>query len=170
MEFFLDDGEEKREVRILKNEDNTFTVRLGEEEHVVSGQMVGTDTLFLNYNGNVYKCIVAKEGDTRYIYINGHAFKLRRIEKIAAGTGGEEADTRENIITAPMPGKVLKIMVKEGDMVTKNQHLMILEAMKMENIIEAPFDGKIMKIAVGEGQQVMKGVTLIELEFMKEES
>ncbi|MFW9992898.1 MAG: acetyl-CoA carboxylase biotin carboxyl carrier protein subunit [Candidatus Odinarchaeota archaeon] len=162
MEFYFDDGEEKHEIRILKSDDDSFTVKIGEKEHPVRGQLVANDTLFLNYNGQTYKCLVVKEGDLRYVYINGHAFKLQRLEKSAVISG--EASAQDNIIKSPMPGKVLKIMVSEGNVVTKGQHLMILEAMKMENILEAPFDGKVVKINHQEGEQVMQGVTLIELE------
>ncbi|MDN6447206.1 MAG: acetyl-CoA carboxylase biotin carboxyl carrier protein subunit, partial [Lacticaseibacillus paracasei] len=45
------------------------------------------------------------------------------------------------VVTAPMPGTVTKILVKDGDAVTENQPLMILEAMKMENEIVAPKAG-----------------------------
>ncbi|MHA2296430.1 MAG: biotin/lipoyl-containing protein [Candidatus Hodarchaeales archaeon] len=162
VEFFLDDGEDKHEVRVLKNGEGSFTIKVGEEEHVVRGQLVANDTLFLNFNGQTYKCLLVKEGDLRYVYINGHAFKLQRIEKAAMLSG--EVIEEENVIQSPMPGKVLKVLVREGDTVSKGQHLLILEAMKMENIIEAPIGGRIMKIYHQEGEQVMQGVTLVEIE------
>ncbi|NJE05907.1 acetyl-CoA carboxylase biotin carboxyl carrier protein subunit [Thermococcus sp. M36] len=69
----------------------------------------------------------------------------------------------EGVVTAPMPGKILKILVKEGENVKTGQGLLILEAMKMENEIPAPKDGVVKKILVKEGDTVDTGQTLIEL-------
>lgn len=167
MDFFFEDGEERYEIRVMKNNDASYTVNIGDEQHIVSGQLAANDTLFMNYNNQTYKCIIAKEGDMRYIYYNGNAFKMKRIEKTALAD--EDDSARDNIVKSPMPGKVLKVLVKEGESVSKGQHMMILEAMKMENVLEAPFDGEIVAINCQEGDQVMQGVVLIELEPVKME-
>jgi acetyl-CoA carboxylase biotin carboxyl carrier protein len=57
-------------------------------------------------------------------------------------------------VTAPISGKVWKILVKVGDQVQEEDELMILEAMKMENPIYAPVGGKIAEIKVSENDQV----------------
>jgi glutaconyl-CoA/methylmalonyl-CoA decarboxylase subunit gamma len=66
-------------------------------------------------------------------------------------------------INAPMPGSIVKVIVKKGDAVKKGQSLLILEAMKMENEITAPSDGKVSDIKVIKGDCVNLGQTLIEL-------
>ncbi len=71
----------------------------------------------------------------------------------------------EGVVTAPpMPGKILRILVKEGEQVKTGQGLLILEAMKMENEIPAPKDGVVKKILVKEGDTVNTGDPLIEIE------
>ena len=67
---------------------------------------------------------------------------------VAPSTSGGES------ITAPMPGLVLRIDVKVGDTVKKNQAVMVMEAMKMENEIFAPNDGVVSKICVSQGDQL----------------
>ncbi len=67
-------------------------------------------------------------------------------------------------VTAPMSGKVWKILVKVGDTVEYEDELMILEAMKMENPIYAPADGKVAAINVAEGDQVEPNQVLIVIE------
>ncbi|HCK98961.1 MAG TPA: acetyl-CoA carboxylase biotin carboxyl carrier protein subunit [Candidatus Marinimicrobia bacterium] len=67
-------------------------------------------------------------------------------------------------ITAPLPGLILKISVKEGDIVKTGQDLIVMEAMKMENEIQTPKDGKVKSILVKEGDSVNEGDILIEME------
>lgn len=64
-------------------------------------------------------------------------------------------------IKAPMPGLVLKLLVKEGDAVKKNDPVLILEAMKMENVIKSPGEGTVKKIHAQEKTAVEKGQLLV---------
>jgi len=67
------------------------------------------------------------------------------------------------VVSSPMPGKILRILVREGDEVKTGQALLTLEAMKMENEIPAPKDGIVKKILVKEGDTVDTGQPLIEI-------
>jgi biotin carboxyl carrier protein len=64
-------------------------------------------------------------------------------------------------IKAPMPGMVLKLLVKEGAEVKKGDNLFVLEAMKMENIIKSPADVVIKKVKIKPGDKVEKGQVLL---------
>jgi glutaconyl-CoA decarboxylase len=64
-------------------------------------------------------------------------------------------------VVAPMPGNVLKVLVKPGEAVTEGQTLVILEAMKMENEINAPSAGTVKQIVADVGSVVATGDTLI---------
>ncbi|WP_324736735.1 acetyl-CoA carboxylase biotin carboxyl carrier protein subunit [Thermococcus sp. SY098] len=68
-----------------------------------------------------------------------------------------------NVVSAPMPGKVLRILVSEGEKVKTGQGLLVLEAMKMENEIPAPKDGIVKKILIKEGDTVDTNQPLIEI-------
>lgn len=63
-----------------------------------------------------------------------------------------------------IPGTILQISVKEGDIVEEGSPLLILEAMKMQNRIEMPFTAKIKKINVSIGERIPKDTLMIELE------
>ena len=67
-------------------------------------------------------------------------------------------------VKSPLPGVILDIKVKEGDMVKKGQTIIILEAMKMENSINADKDGKIAAINVSKGESVLEGTDLVIIE------
>ncbi len=64
-------------------------------------------------------------------------------------------------LKSPMPGLVIKILVKEGDEIKKGDSLIVLEAMKMENMLKAQGDGIVKAIKVQPGNAVVKGEILI---------
>lgn len=74
------------------------------------------------------------------------------------------------LIQSYIPGTVLKIQVKEGEVVNEGAPLLILEAMKMQNRIEMPFTAKIKTINVVEGSRIPKDMLMIELEAVETES
>ncbi|EPS38826.1 hypothetical protein H072_7432 [Dactylellina haptotyla CBS 200.50] len=70
----------------------------------------------------------------------------------------------ENSVCAPMPCKVLKVLVAEGEEVTADQPLVVIESMKMETTIRSPKDGKVKKIVHGQGEMCKAGTELVEFE------
>jgi len=74
-----------------------------------------------------------------------------------------EVEGRQQI-AAPMPGKVVRLLVKQGDAVEAGQGLLVVEAMKMQNEIRSPKSGKVEKLLVKEGQAVNAGDTLVWVE------
>jgi acetyl/propionyl-CoA carboxylase alpha subunit len=75
-----------------------------------------------------------------------------------------QAGTRSNLVSAPMPGTVLKVHVREGSAVQAGEPLIVLEAMKMENSLASPRDGVVRTVNVREGDRVAGGSLLVELE------
>jgi biotin carboxyl carrier protein len=86
-------------------------------------------------------------------------FQLYRGYKPSGLTGPEEGE-----LVSQMPGKVIKILVKEGDTIAKGDNVLVVEAMKMENEIKSNKDGVIKKIHVSEGQALDQGVLMVEIE------
>jgi biotin carboxyl carrier protein len=76
---------------------------------------------------------------------------------------GRTLQQEKRKIIAPIPGKIIQILVKQGEEVSKNQELLILEAMKMRNRIFSPIDGKITKIHVKKEENVAQDQALIEI-------
>jgi 3-methylcrotonyl-CoA carboxylase alpha subunit len=73
-------------------------------------------------------------------------------------------EARSGELEAPMPGKIIAILVGTGDRVEKDAPLLILEAMKMEHTIKAPARGRVVRIFCRVGEQVGEGAELIEFE------
>jgi biotin carboxyl carrier protein len=77
--------------------------------------------------------------------------------------GALEAEGRQQI-SAPMPGKVIRLLVAAGDNVESGQGLIVVEAMKMQNEIKSPKNGKVERLLVKEGQNVNAGDALAWVE------
>ncbi len=108
---------------------------------------------------------VVRDKNKIIVALEGLHFEFQEIEAAAAERGREEAAASGVIaIKAPMPGKVVRVVVGEGEKVRKNQTLAIVEAMKMENEIKAAVEGVIKKIYVAEGDLVDSEKPLLELE------
>lgn len=68
------------------------------------------------------------------------------------------------LVLSFIPGTILDILVKPGQVVKKGDDLITLEAMKMQNQLKSKIDGRIKRIAVGKGDKVSKGTVLLEIE------
>ncbi len=94
------------------------------------------------------------------LHLSGANFRVQNPSSQKRKADKEHA---EGGLTAPMPGKIVKIFVKEKDSIKKGDLLLVLEAMKMEHKILAPAEGKIEKIFFSEGDRVSQGDELIEV-------
>lgn len=79
----------------------------------------------------------------------------------AVADGGLQGEQR---VVAPMPGRVVRVLVKPGDEVTSRQGLVVIEAMKMENELASPKAGRVKDVQVGEGMSVQAGRVLVVVE------
>ena len=73
-------------------------------------------------------------------------------------------DGSQDVIRAPMPGRIIRVNVSAGDGVERGQALLVLESMKMENTIAAPRDGVVSQVHVAGEDSVQHGQSLVELE------
>lgn len=126
----------------------------------------GSNPASLIVNGRSYVARTSTDADETIVTLGSREYRARLIdekrETLAAmirksGVGAAGISD----LKAPMPGLVVKILVKTGDAVTKGDGLMIIEAMKMENEIRSPHTAKVAKITVQQGQAVDKGQVLI---------
>lgn len=93
-------------------------------------------------------------GQTTAVTPSAPSASSARSAPLARGEGG---------IVAPMPGLVLTIRAKEGDVVAAGQTLLVMEAMKMENAISSPYAGTVAKVYVREGDSIGEGDLLVEV-------
>jgi 3-methylcrotonyl-CoA carboxylase alpha subunit len=119
----------------------------------------GADEIELRVGGKLYVVPYAVQGSTVSFAFDGEIYFADVTEKGVRA----KARHRDASMSAPMPGLVLKILVRQGDVVAKGAPLLILEAMKMEHQIVAPRDGTVSALHCTEGELVQPGVELVEL-------
>jgi biotin carboxyl carrier protein len=83
--------------------------------------------------------------------------------RLARALGKGTTGVGSGSLTAPMPGRVVKILVSEGEVVAQGAPAIIVEAMKMENELHAPTAGVVQRVAVREGDTVDAGQVLLEI-------
>lgn len=144
-------GEEVVEVSISK-QNNQWILSDLEAEIMPDGRIKIT-----NSENKITFAHAAKVGDTWWVHVAGHTLCIDKIEPGASQLGDEGG------MTAPMPGKILDVLVNVGESVEEGQLLMIMEAMKMEHRITASSSGVISSLNFSKGDQVNQGDVLIEV-------
>ncbi len=102
-----------------------------------------------------------KNNSLGLLNINSTKYTTRLSDKFLKRRPYKPSDPK--IITSFIPGTILDILVKEGQLVKAGDDLIILDAMKMQNKLKSSAEGKIKKISVRKGDKVSKGSVLIEL-------
>jgi biotin carboxyl carrier protein len=110
-------------------------------------------------NGREFPVHVACDGDTAFVHAFGRSWEVSMEggAKVAAGS-------KDDVITAPMPGMVIDMRVKAGDRVAKGQAMLVIESMKMQTEILAGRTGVVAEVPFAAGDAFGKGAPLVRLE------
>lgn len=167
MAFIVRSGERHFRVspRLVENGDHEdhYLVLMDETEHRLSVTRVSPTHLSILMGNKSYNVEVEKSGQEYRVTTRGEVFSFKVYDEFLQAAEDESA-AGEAVISAPMPGLVARVLVKEGDTVKAGQGLLVLEAMKMQNEIPAPGSGTVREVPVREGSTVMTGDTLVVLE------
>lgn len=165
MEYEYILGAERHRVS-LDQKEKRIIFRHGERIIEAEIRLITLHTISLIVEGCSYLAYFAEDKDRIYISLGGTTLAFKRPGAEEKRFEGGEEGTKEgkSLVTAPMPGKVVKINVTEKESVRKNQTLAIVEAMKMENEIKSPLDGVVRKIYVSPGDLVDSEKPLVEIE------
>ena len=136
-----------------------FELELPGGAMAVDGELLDAVTLRARLGGTDSVATVVRTGHTLTIF----AFGVSRRIDLARGGVADDAGLAGSL-AAPMPGSVIDVLVKAGDLVEKGAALMIIEAMKMEHTIAAPRAGTVKAVFFARGDQVQEGVNLLEFE------
>jgi biotin carboxyl carrier protein len=140
-----------------------YQVQVGQRSYQVRPLASGLFSVIID--GHKRTAAAATANGVTWVDIDSVIFELRQpSDENIAGGPGDHAEEKDKIF-APMPGKVVKLMVEPGDQVKPKQPVVIVEAMKMENPVVARAKGKVKAIHFAAGDQVDTESPIVELEL-----
>ena len=155
---------------MLTIDDTTYAIEFKGNQVLVNGypMTIEWDEDNLKVNGTTHN--VELVGDQALVDGIAYAFEVEwptDDSGMSGGAGGgtvPAAEAGEGVVTAIMPGKIVRVDVREGDEVQAGQVVAILEAMKMENELSAPTSGIVKQIFVSPGTSVEQGQAVVQIE------
>lgn len=164
MLFFVHYKDTEHRVRVESRNQQTFVTFDDEPEQAVDLAYYGHNCTFLDGDRSFSASVVGdKTGYTVWRPEGNLTFQVEsEYRRIVALLRGQDA-ADDNNVYAKMPGKIVKILAAEGQVVEKGQSVIVMEAMKMENEVRSSRAASIVKVCVKEGQAVETGELLLEL-------
>jgi biotin carboxyl carrier protein len=142
-----------------------WKVLIDGREIPVSCVPLGSDALSLIVNGESFDVRRGRVGEGR-IFVRGRAYEcsVQDPRSLRSRKRAGLAEAGEQKLAASMPGKVIRLLAGEGDNITAEQGILVIEAMKMQNEVRSPKDGRLKKLLVREGTNVVAGEVLAIIE------
>lgn len=138
-----------------------YHVTIGDRTIEFDWVRTGENEASILVEGASHDVTVDKTPDGFGVLIRGDRFDVELKDAVKGVALGKVAHTGPLKLTAPMPGKIVKILVAVGDTVEAGRGVLVMEAMKMENELKAVRAGTIQEIRVREGQAVETGAVLL---------
>lgn len=118
--------------------------------------------VWIEVEGQRVKVAAEKVAGQLWFHYQGETFNYEPARQRRGG--GVSLSSHPGLIKAPMPGKIMKVLIAAGESVEVGRPLVMMEAMKMEYTLAADLNGEVKTISCREGDQVSAGQTLIEIE------
>jgi len=141
----------------------------GAVDCLVDGQAVVADVRVLKpgvmslvVEGRQYRCVL--DGDGVVIGGRRFAFEVQDPRSLQGRRGAGAGAEGPRAVKAPMPGRVVRLLVEAGDEVAEGQGVVVIEAMKMQNELKSPKAGRVARVAVAVGDAVGSGDVLAVVE------
>jgi len=149
----------------LSREDGTWLCRVDGREIAVDAVLARPDVLSLRIGNQAYEVKCERVGGEQHLWVGSRRFATEVRDPRSLRSRARQADdSGPKKLTAPMPGKVVRVLVSAGVVVEAGSGVLVVEAMKMQNEIKSPKKGTIQKIFVSEGAAVNAGDVLAIVE------
>jgi len=150
----------------LQRADGRWQCRLDGREVQMDAVLTRRDVLSVLIEGKAYEIKRERTVTDMHLWVGSarYATELRDPRSLQSrkSTGGDDKGPKK--LLAPMPGKVVRVLLKETSAVEAGQGILVVEAMKMQNEIKSPKKGTVQKIVAGEGAAVNAGDVLAIVE------
>jgi len=155
------------DVNVIELDNGLVRVTIDGVDSTVDSKQVNARLYSLLWDKQSIVVDVSANGEDFIVSYSGKNHTLHVIDERRARRSNEDTGsmgTQEKELRSMMPGKVVQLLVAEGDAVEKDQGIIIIEAMKMENEIRAATEGVVKTVHVAAGQAVESGELLVELD------
>jgi 3-methylcrotonyl-CoA carboxylase alpha subunit len=160
--------DQEREYRVsMRKEQQGWRMTVnGRGYEGVEGKQGNNGLFLLTHAGEQTRSYVQRGESEIQVIQGGQLYRLRKRQAldVARSMHGGKVGSVQRTLTAPMAGTIVRVQVREGDMVEAQQVLVILSAMKMEHAVSAPYAGKVKRVFYEEGAVVKGGATVVEME------
>jgi biotin carboxyl carrier protein len=165
MRYRAESGGRTHDIVVTRDE-RYWRVRLDDREILVDVLPLGSSLYSLLIEGRSYEVDVLDGEDAVMVHLGGQPFRVVLQDPAAQGpaSGAARSSVRGETIAAPMPGKVVRVLVAQGDTVEAGQVVAVVEAMKMENELRARAGGRVRDVRAREGAAVGAGDALVVME------
>jgi 3-methylcrotonyl-CoA carboxylase alpha subunit len=164
--------DQEREYRVsLRQELQGWRMTVnGREYEGVEGRIGNNGLFLLMHAGEQTRAYVQRGESEIQVIQGGRPYRLRKRQALEVGRNGQggKVGSTQRTLVAPMAGTIVRVQVREGDMVEAQQVLVILSAMKMEHAVSAPYAGKVKRVFYEEGAVVKGGAVVVEMEAATE--
>jgi biotin carboxyl carrier protein len=158
------DGQ-RLEIDLIRVDDGIIEAETGGEKYVLTAKVVEPGVYWLQWKNRSLEISVTPNGDAYAVSVKGKRIEIEIIDaRGALRKAAQQGQLGTVELRAPMPGKVVKVLVGEGAPVEMNQGLVVIEAMKMQNEIKSPKKGAVRKVGVKETEAVNAGDLLVVVE------
>jgi biotin carboxyl carrier protein len=167
MAFIAKLGEQSYSVEIEEIGKSLYRVAIDGNEFVVDGKKTGRTNYSLIVDNRSFEIEVDYTEDEYRVLVDGRNYHVHLVDERRVRVGGGQSDIQlqgRQKVSVPMPGKVIAVLVSQGDNVERGQGLVIVEAMKMENEVRSPIAGEVKEIKVKPGDAVEGGAVLVVVE------
>jgi 3-methylcrotonyl-CoA carboxylase alpha subunit len=137
---------------------DSYRMTLEGRSFIVIPQDDSGHQLSATINGQRLRATVVESQRSYYVFLDGQRHVYQLVDPLASNA---EAEVQESDLGAPMPGRIVTLLVAPGDQVKKGDPLLVLEAMKMEYTVKAPADGTLQSFLFAVGDQVAEGEHLL---------
>jgi 3-methylcrotonyl-CoA carboxylase alpha subunit len=158
--FFRVPGEESLRRTFLSRKEGRAVLRLGDREIEASAEPLGEQRFLMRLEGRQIVVDWARRDRDLFLLVDGETFHFREEDASHAAADGDHGEESEPTLHSPLPGKVVKLLVRPGDCVRKGQPLLVVDSMKVEMELKAHRAGTVDKILVQEGLQLEMGQAL----------
>jgi len=147
-------------------EEGSYRVVLDGQEMTVDARLLREGVWSLIVEGTAYRCVLDEDPITPAIYVgsNRYSYRIDDPRSLGSRRGKKGLAAGPISIVAPMPGRVIRVLVSEGDEVASHQGIVVIEAMKMQNELKTPKAGRVGRILVEVGSPVNSGQPLAIIE------